>query len=165
METIAYYYIQKLNEDSSFVLLSVPLSYFILYLSGQISFLVYFNLQIIFINLNYYLCIVEFACLIHKIDSLILMNLECLSQIHRCGARVHQVKHHSRLEILGFRGLHHLHCRLYCFGKKLHIFQILFSKHCQKSNYFKHHYCHLIFAFSLVNLYYFFVNTNLKALI
>lgn len=67
MGTITNYYNQKLNEDFNYTLPLIPLFYFIY----QISFLVYFNLQIIFTN--YYLCIVEFVCPL--IESLIFINL------------------------------------------------------------------------------------------
>jgi len=154
-----------LNVDSNSTLLSVHLSYFNLYSNYQINFLVYFDLQIIFIILNHYLCIGGFVCLIQIIDSLIFKNLWCLSQILIGDARVHQEMHHCQLEILGFRDLRRWRCRLYYFGKKLHIFQISFSKHYQKSSYFECHYFHLIFAFYLINLYYFFANWSLRSLI
>ena len=151
MEIIACYYIQTLNVDSNYILLSVPLFYLNLYLNYQISHLVYFNQQIIFIDLNYYRCIKEFVCLIQINGSLIFRILQYLSQIQRRGVKVHREMHRCQLEILGFGDLHRWHCRLYCFKKKLHISQISFSKHYQKSSYFEYHYYHLIFAFSLIN--------------
>lgn len=97
----------------------------------------------------------EFVDLIRRIGSLIFSFLRCLSQTQRALVRDHQGMHRCRLEIQGFKDLLHLHCRLFHFTKKLHIFQILFFMHYRKNNQFGYHCFHQIIDLSLISLYYF----------